>query len=128
MPDREKVIDGIERLRFFNQRAGRELWGDKPTEIQNNDIADADNIFSDALALLKEQEARWIPVTERLPEDGDRVAAICYDGYIECCEIGHSSTGEMQWWGAEQWYKTKHIKYWMPLPEPPKEEDYAEKM
>ena len=54
--DREKVIDGLEMLRFFNQRAGRELWADKPHDIQETDIANADTIFADALALLKEQE------------------------------------------------------------------------
>ena len=55
--DREKVIDGLERLRFFNQRAGRELWQDKPHDIQEMDIANADAVYADALALLKEQEA-----------------------------------------------------------------------
>lgn len=56
MPDREKVIDGLERLRFFNQRAGRELWSDKPHDVQEEDIANADAVYADALALLKEQE------------------------------------------------------------------------
>ena len=53
--DRENVIDGLEMLRFFNQRAGRELWADKPHDIQETDIANADAIFADAIALLKEQ-------------------------------------------------------------------------
>jgi len=57
MPDREKVIDGLERLQFFNQRAGRELWADKPHDVQEKDIANADAVYADALALLQEQEA-----------------------------------------------------------------------
>jgi len=57
MPDREKVIDGLERLRFFNQRAGRELWADKPHDVQEEDIANADAVYANAIALLKEQEA-----------------------------------------------------------------------
>ena len=56
MSEIEKVIDGLQRLRFFNQRAGRELWADKPKEVQEQDIASADKVYSDALALLKEQE------------------------------------------------------------------------
>lgn len=52
----ERVIDGLEMLRFFNQRAGRELWADKPHDIQETDIANADAIYTDALALLKSQE------------------------------------------------------------------------
>ena len=49
----EEIMDGLERLRFFNQRAGRELWADKPKEVQEQDIANADKIYSDALELLK---------------------------------------------------------------------------
>ena len=30
MIDFDKIIDGIEMIQFFNQRAGRELWADKP--------------------------------------------------------------------------------------------------
>ena len=51
----EEIMDGLERLRFFNQRAGRELWADKPKEVQEQDIANADKVYSDALELLKEQ-------------------------------------------------------------------------
>ena len=57
MPDREKVIDGLEMLRFFNQRAGRELWADKPHDVQEQDISNADVIYESAIAMLKEQEA-----------------------------------------------------------------------
>ena len=56
--DSGKVIDGLEMLRFFNQRAGRELWADKPQDIQEKDIANADAIFEDALTMLKEQKER----------------------------------------------------------------------
>lgn len=52
MKDVEKVIDGLERLRFFNQRAGRELWSDKPHDVQEKDIADADKVYDDALSLI----------------------------------------------------------------------------
>jgi hypothetical protein len=58
MPDTEKVLDGLERLRFFNQRAGRELWSDKPRKIQEQDIASADEIYANAIELLKEQERK----------------------------------------------------------------------
>ena len=56
MPDMEKVIDGLEMLRFFNQRAGRELWTDKPHDVQEQDISNADVIYVSAIALLKEQD------------------------------------------------------------------------
>lgn len=57
MNDPKKVIDGLEILRFFNQRAGRELWTDKPHNVQEQDISNADMIYASAIALLKEQEA-----------------------------------------------------------------------
>lgn len=74
-------------------------------------------------ALLKSQP-RWIPVTERLPEDGAdvlgyhlqdadrrRFVAANYDkGYWQDCVTG-------QLYRAEDGFVT----HWMPLPEPPKE-------
>ena len=96
MINREKVIDGIERLRFFNQRAGRELWGDKPTEIQNQDIADADSILADAIVLLKEQEPRVMTLEEVLAFDkpflievvtGKITWASCFGEYCLCNEM-----------------------------------------
>ena len=38
MIDFDKIIDGIKMIEFFNQRAGRELWIDKPKDIQDVDI------------------------------------------------------------------------------------------
>lgn len=54
--NREKIIDGLEMLRFFNQRAGRELWADKPHDVQEQDILNADMIYASAISLLKKQE------------------------------------------------------------------------
>ena len=49
MADLNKTIDGLERLRFFNQGAGRELWQDKPHDVQEMDMANADAVYADAL-------------------------------------------------------------------------------
>ena len=44
MKDKEKqtkVFDILDKMEFFQgQRAGRELWNDKPKEVQDKDIAD----------------------------------------------------------------------------------------
>ena len=41
MTREEVIIDILEKWSFFfGQRAGRELWGDKPKEAQDQDIAD----------------------------------------------------------------------------------------
>lgn len=48
MIDFNKIIDGIEMIEFFNQRAGRELWMDKPKEIQDADIQKENKILNAA--------------------------------------------------------------------------------
>lgn len=67
-------------------------------------------------------ERRWIPVGERLPEDGQRV--LCYDPCI--CEddwiarvafIGGKFVGESSDGQPMYDYDPTH---WMPLPEPPR--------
>lgn len=52
---------------FYGQRAGRELWAEKPTEVQNEDIAN----FCRDLGLVREalERTRWIPCSERMPEE-----------------------------------------------------------
>ena len=50
---REEIIDGLEMLKFFNQRAGRELWNDKSKEVQDKDIAKAEEILQSAITELK---------------------------------------------------------------------------
>ena len=73
MPDREKVLYAL------NCRAI-----DSPATCAECSYYNAEwcccntkYIMKDALALLKEQEAKWIPVTERLPESGKHVLAAC---------------------------------------------------
>ena len=54
MANVEKIIDYLEQIRFFNQRAGRELWNDKPTDIQNKDIENTDKKLGEAIQTIKE--------------------------------------------------------------------------
>ena len=69
---------------------------------------------------------KWIPVTERMPEDEEAVLILC--------KIGKMFVGyrKRYYFDKDIWNiltardSTKHITYkvthWMPLPEPPKEE------
>ena len=59
-------------------------------------------------------EQQWIPVTEILPENDDKVL------------ITHSHGISMAWWNGRYWTgsmikKYKTVTAWMPLPEPYKE-------
>ena len=64
---------------------------------------------TDINALKNEWVARWIPVTERLPENGNRVLVCFINGHIDIIEF--SEVGEK-----------RHILAWMPLPDPYEEE------
>ena len=64
-------------------------------------------------ALKKQEQNRWIPVTERLPEVKQRVLAQRKDGFMEvkiCIDGGHLA-----------WFYSG-IVAWRPLPEPYTEE------
>ena len=56
-------------------------------------------------------EPNWIPVTERLPEEGGDVLYCDIDEYIH---MGHRYANT--WWSDCE--KVKNVTAWMPLPEP----------
>lgn len=70
----------------------------------------------------------WIPVEERLPEEGEK---IFYDMQLVTLEDGEVCLGvyrnqENEWWTrrqeGEEWYTNKHdVVAWQPLPEPHKD-------
>ena len=58
---KEQAIGILDKFDFFQgQRAGRELWNDKPYEVQEEDI----NTFARDCALLKEYIADVVPKSE----------------------------------------------------------------
>jgi hypothetical protein len=52
MIDFDKIINGIEMIECSNQRAGRELWMDKPKEIQEEDLKKENEILNAAKKAL----------------------------------------------------------------------------
>ena len=80
--------------------------------------------MNDSLLRLLQAQPRWIPVTERLP-DYDEVVQIT-DGI----DVGHgylegvnTTVGiALLWHSPFCDIDEEHITHWMPLPEPPKEE------
>lgn len=59
----------------------------------------------------------WIPVTERLPEDGD--FCICFDGRM--ADVLRWDERAEKWVDYRRSYPKYSVTHWMPLPEPPKE-------
>ena len=76
--------------------------------------------YAEAIAMLRERQ-RWIPVTERLPENGQRVLAYCKDHVIH----------DAKWsWPQNEWfdgvtgnsYFESFVTHWMSLPPAPEVE------
>lgn len=78
MKEIEKAIEILDKLSFFGgQRAGRELWNDKPREVQDEDIANFNRDIEYLKDIIrKHMNDGWISVEEQLPEDGSRVLAV----------------------------------------------------
>lgn len=73
---------------------------------------------------------KWIPVTERLPEEGEIVLGYTpCDGYMfvgKCYTYKFGNETDVNWQIITAMRSTRTMKkkvtHWMPLPEPPKEE------
>lgn len=78
----------------------------------------AKDYFKDVCYYL-ERVPKWIPVTERLPEE--YVNVLCHlrslDRQSEYYSIDHLME-DGQWWKAANSWKHE-VTHWMPLPEPP---------
>lgn len=139
----DRANDILDKWEFFyGQRAGRELWADKPTEVQNEDIAN----FCRDLGLVREalERTRWIPCSERLPQEIVPVNVVWVNHlpapyYEEIKDVPQSGTavycnGNWYWdsdvcedvlreYGendADLIDEGIEITHWQPLPEPPK--------
>ena len=110
----ERAIDILDKWEFFyGQRAGRELWADKPTAVQNEDIAN----FCRDLGLVREalERTRWIPCSERMPEnEGWYLTVVKPENASAFVNIYKFFAGTFN--------SFFQITHWMPLPEPPEEE------
>lgn len=63
---------------------------------------------------------KWIPVTERLPEEKDRYLTVSIEPWF-----GTTVVDTMRWsgvWMYDGRQTEATVTHWMPLPEPPKEE------
>ena len=126
MQELEKAIEILDKFSFFGgQRAGRELWNDKPREVQDEDIANFNRdieYLRDFIRKYMENDG-WIPVSQNVPINSNPVLiwSVNSEQESEGFSIGSYDYGE--WWiGMFEGILTfptflKPIA-WRPLPEP----------
>ena len=111
MTDREKLIA---LLHEAGQRCGDiECYDGEECEYAG-EINGCMAFIADHLIANGVVVQRWIPVTERLPEDGQTVIACVTHRF------GDKSIIPMVFW-HESYFHWQDVTHWMPLPEPPKE-------
>ena len=106
---REEAIKFLEETSF-----GGEMLGDK------NLVAVCDLAIS---ALREQEERRWIPVTECLPQN--YISVLVYIPTAEPLPMVHEAyIGDDEEWHSSVFYgiENEDVTHWMPMPEPPKEE------
>ena len=115
--DPETTAEALAEIEYYNGFTG------KAAAVQA--VSDACVL---AVASLREQEQRrWIPVAERLPGNDDfvlvivsgKVGKITLDNAIELASFSMDEGWILEMW--PEWEDPK-VTYWMPLPEPPKED------
>ena len=63
MEELTKAMEILDKISFFGgQRAGRELWNDKPREVQDEDIANFNRDVEQLRDFICRMDAGWIPV------------------------------------------------------------------
>ena len=140
---REKLIELIDSFnRDLSQFAGNSKYFivDDHCELADHLIANGVTVQEKKRFLLKENgdliplDQQWISVKDRLPkgakqgETSENVIAYTIDGEVTTGWL--DALGSDKWWlviGTDDTHTCwglGYVTHWMPLPEPPKEDDY----
>lgn len=109
---RQDAIDALKALPTWWADAGGYYGGAQPPMEALLDPEDAVNAIENLPPAKQEQKAgRWIPCSERLPDNDESVL------------ISNSHGVTKAWWNGRCWTsiaikKYKTVTAWMPLPEP----------
>ena len=113
-------FDGILDLSVIAEGTGRELvvYEDSTPEQILERSEDAD-------AIEELSKPKWIPVTERLPDNIGEEVLVCNEDYGKS-DLGfatvavYNGNGWLECWDRKMYLAS--ITHWMPLPEPPEKE------
>lgn len=106
-------------------------YGRSPCPVVTQEVIDRLAAYEDTGLTPEEvQQMRWIPVEERLPEEGKRCLLYTPCDRILC--VGYYA-GKDEWQHRHKWRLvtamrstqtlTKKVTHWMPLPKAPKEDN-----
>lgn len=122
MEELTKAMEILDKLSFFGgQRAGRELWNDKPREVQDEDIASFNRDIEFVRDFIrKHMNDGWIPVDKNNIPEAEILACDGYKneliGYLRYNPDGEEFICESDECIMHQ------VTAWMPRPEPYKPE------
>ncbi|MBP5307207.1 MAG: DUF551 domain-containing protein [Paludibacteraceae bacterium] len=116
---KDAVIDVVHKTiyGFFDVVADD---SEEPMSEKDKLLLEVNKVVCNAIKDMPDEERRWIPVTERLPEEGIVVLISCEDLYLHRLNpcIGWRNG---QYWNTFTANGCKQILYptaWMPLPKP----------
>ena len=115
MQELEKALEILNKLSFFGgQRAGRELWNEKPREVQDEDIASFDRDIEYLRDFIRKyMNDGWISAKKKPAEDGFYVATM--SGILVDQEEPFVGLAEFE---DGEWVDGNDVIVWRPLPEP----------
>lgn len=79
-------------------------------------------LIENARLTIKHNKDSWIPCSERLPEDRDKVLTYDVDKQVRKCEYDAEFKKFRPEFSNYYAMDTSYVTHWMPLPGPPKEE------
>jgi hypothetical protein len=111
MTDREKLLSLIGEMQDHGLYYGEHGFG---IQVENERLAD--HLIQSGV-----MGQRWIPVTERLPEEGRSV--IVYNAPARCAaEAVYKGEGKFLQFRWSARLQVREVTHWMPLPDPPQVE------
>lgn len=101
MDVREKLVELIDSARYWGSNTSEEI---------------ADKLLENGVTVQE-----WVPVGDRLPEEGGMYIVTANDGHTQRVSFVQWQKKNRMWnlTGARSYWRVTH---WMPMPEPPKGE------
>lgn len=124
----EKLIERLEEQQAESENEMHRLRSGDYTLPCSYDITDIKEIASESFKesieivneLAEEYKGGWIPVSERLPDEGQTVLVQDFEDYYEVCTC-ETKQGVKGFSSGDWWASANNYIAWMPLPAPYKE-------